>query len=59
MEFLKLKKDEYAKYYTFEKCVGFGAFCTVFQAIDNLTNERLAVKVGPHPNNHRSSERNL
>jgi len=35
----------YAKHYEFEKVLGEGAFCTVYQAVDKETRERIAVKV--------------
>ena len=43
---LKLQRSAaYSEHYEFEKVLGEGAFCTVFQAIDKETGEQIAVKV--------------
>jgi serine/threonine protein kinase len=41
----RLNKQKYSEYYLFEKLLGQGAFCQVYQAIDQKSGERVAVKV--------------
>lgn len=46
IEFKKLKaRQKYSDYYHFEKLLGQGAFCQVYQAVDQETQETIAVKV--------------
>lgn len=37
--------EAYSQHYEFQKVLGEGAFCTVYQAVDKETNEQIAVKV--------------
>ena len=39
------KRKKYSEFYHFEKLLGQGAFCSVYQALDKLTGETIAVKV--------------
>jgi len=41
----RLNNQKYSEYYLFEKLLGQGAFCQVYQAIDQKSGERVAVKV--------------
>ena len=40
------QSDIYSQHYEFQKVLGEGAFCTVYQALDRETEEIIAVKVG-------------
>lgn len=47
-EFNKLKtRQKYSEYYQFQKLLGQGAFCRVYQALDLPSGEIIAVKVSP------------
>ena len=48
----KLQQSEvYSNYYEFQRVLGEGAFCTVYQALDLETGEVIAVKVSSYTSN--------
>jgi serine/threonine protein kinase len=45
-EFTKLRsRQKYSEYYHFVRLLGQGAFCSVYEAVDQATQETIAVKV--------------
>jgi len=53
-DLLKLRSNEsFTEYYDFQKVLGEGAFCTVYQALDLKSGEQIAVKVIKRKNLHK------